>query len=176
MALEVTDGIFEKLNDPDFVDELVRFGSASEIKKFLIDSDKDLDDEDAEKLSFEIFDIVSALKKMDEKQLEKVAGGVLGIPIPTDITGAACFATKGGFSAAEGIKQADAAQKIHHAAEQQLAMRKEINRRRNMGRYAVVGAAKTKYDTINVLAFATMASLGALALLKFLRRGGEKKG
>lgn len=176
VALEMIDDIFEKLNDPDFVGELVRLSSVSEIKKFLIESDKGLDDEDAEKLSSEIFGIISVLKKMDEEQLEKVAGGsIFGLPIPTDVPGAACFAATGVIGAAEGIKQVDTAKKVHDAATKSLAMQEEINRRRKIGRHAVIGATHTKFDTINNLAIATMASLGAFALLKILRRGKKKE-
>lgn len=166
---QMSGNIFDKLSEPDFVNELVKMSSIDEIKSFLISNDEKLEEREANELSSEIFSIISGLKKMDEKQLEQIAGGLLGINPKNAI-----FALQGVANSANAYVEKKAAEKELDAATGEFDKKQGDTAKIDQERQNILEQRK-KCEIIYGVSFAAMASLGALAILKIVRSAGHQK-
>lgn len=162
--------IFDRLSEPDFVNELVKMSSIDEIKSFLISHDEKLEEREANELSSEIFSIISGLKKMDEKQLEQIAGGLVGINLKNN----AIFALQGVANSANAYVEKKAAEKELDAATSEFDKKQGDTAKIDQERQNILEQRK-KCEIIYGMSFAAMASLGALAILKIVRSAGHQK-
>lgn len=149
------------IQKPDVINELVKLDSADKMKSFLMKKDKSLSDEDAKELSLKAFDMILSLKNMDEKQLEAVAGGGL--------IGDIFSAGQKLWSAGQAYTELKEAEETLDAAQKSLSERK-VNPNSLLGKQvSTIREKKKNLDVASGMAFAAMASLGAIALLKIIR-------